>query len=88
MPTIVPVSDLRDYNKVLEKVTPTNPVFLTKNGRGKFMLVDLESERAKQEQWLMEELERAERRIANGEKGLTMGELEDMLETWKNQRKS
>lgn len=37
---IQPVSELRNYNKVLAKVTKNNPVFLTKNGYGKFALVD------------------------------------------------
>lgn len=39
---IQPVSELRNYNKVLEKVTKDDPVFLTKNGYGKFALVDIE----------------------------------------------
>ena len=32
---IRPVSELRNYNKVLDKVKKDNPVFLTKNGYGK-----------------------------------------------------
>ena len=39
---IQPVSELRNYNKVLEKVKKNSPVFLTKNGYGKFALVDIE----------------------------------------------
>lgn len=34
MPLIQPVSDLRNYNEVLQNVTDSKPVFLTKNGRG------------------------------------------------------
>lgn len=41
MPQIEPVSELRNYNKVLNKVKKDNPVFLTKNGYGKFALVDI-----------------------------------------------
>lgn len=39
---IKPVSELRNYNKVLDKVKKDNPVFLTKNGYGKFALIDIE----------------------------------------------
>lgn len=43
MPNIKPVSDLRNYNSVLRDVTPNSPVFLTKNGRGKFAIVSIEA---------------------------------------------
>ena len=36
MPNIKPISDLRNYNEVLRDVTIGSPVFLTKNGRGKY----------------------------------------------------
>lgn len=39
---IQPVSELRNYNKVLDRVKKDNPVFLTKNGYGKFALIDIE----------------------------------------------
>ena len=41
MPTILPVSDLRNYNEVLGAVTGDTPVFLTKNGRGRYAVVDI-----------------------------------------------
>ena len=41
MPTIKPVSDLRNYNDVLRDVAMGAPVFLTKNGRGKYVLLDI-----------------------------------------------
>ena len=41
MPTIMPLSDLRNYNQVLENVTAERPVFLTKNGRGRYAVVDI-----------------------------------------------
>lgn len=40
--SIKPVSALRDYNKLLKEVNPENPVFLTKNGYGKYAIVDIE----------------------------------------------
>ncbi len=42
MPNIKPVSDLRNYNEVLKDITVGEPVFLTKNGRGKYVIVDIE----------------------------------------------
>ena len=35
MPNILPVSDLRNYNEVLKNCQVGEPVFLTKNGRGR-----------------------------------------------------
>lgn len=42
MPNIKPVSDLRNYNEVLCDITVGEPVFLTKNGRGRYAIVDIE----------------------------------------------
>jgi len=42
MPNIKPVSDLRNYNDVLRDVAAGSPVFLTKNGRGRYALMDIE----------------------------------------------
>ncbi|MDR2108230.1 MAG: type II toxin-antitoxin system prevent-host-death family antitoxin [Coriobacteriales bacterium] len=42
MPTIKPVSDLRNYNDVLREVSLGQPVFLTRNGRGRYAILELE----------------------------------------------
>lgn len=42
MSVIKPVSDLRDYNKVLKDCGKGEPVILTKNGRGVFVVMSLE----------------------------------------------
>ena len=42
MPNIKPVSDLRNYTEVLRDISVGEPVFLTKNGRGKYAIVDIE----------------------------------------------
>lgn len=42
MPIIKPISDLRNYNEVIKEVTIGEPVFLTKNGRGKYVILDME----------------------------------------------
>ena len=41
MPNIKPISDLRNYTEVLDDVAVGAPVFLTKNGRGRYAIVDL-----------------------------------------------
>lgn len=62
MPNIKPVSDLRNYNEVLRDVEDGEPVFLTKNGRGRYVILDIEEfERIKAELKLMSELEKGER---------------------------
>ena len=42
MPVIKPISDLRSYNTVLNDVEIGAPVFLTKNGRGRYVLMDID----------------------------------------------
>ena len=42
MPNIRPVSDLRNYTDVLKDITVDAPVFLTKNGRGRYAIVDMD----------------------------------------------
>lgn len=62
MPSIKPVSDLRNYNEVLRDVENGEPVFLTKNGRGRYVILDIdEFEKIKAELKLMSELEKGER---------------------------
>ena len=41
MPNIKPISDLRNYTEVLQDVSVGAPVFLTKNGRGKYAILDI-----------------------------------------------
>ena len=61
MPNIKPVSDLRNYNEVLKGISVDEPVFLTKNGRGRFAIVDIEEyERNKAELHLLAELAKGE----------------------------
>lgn len=44
MATILPVSDLRNYNTVLEHVSEGTPVYLTVNGRGRYAIRDIADE--------------------------------------------
>jgi len=42
MPNIKPVSELRNYGEVLRDVAVGAPVFLTKNGHGRYAVLDIE----------------------------------------------
>ena len=44
MPTITPVSELRNYGVVLDKVSAGSPVYLTKNGHGAYCIRDMQDE--------------------------------------------
>ena len=62
MPNIKPVSDLRNYNEVLNDIAVGEPVFLTKNGRGKYAILDIrEYEKLCAELKLLSELEKGEK---------------------------
>ncbi|KAF0092329.1 MAG: prevent-host-death family protein [Fusobacteria bacterium] len=79
MPNIKPVSDLRNYNEVLKDIAEGEPVFLTKNGRGKYAIIIIEDyEKMKAEFRLMSELAQGEQ--SGRENGwLTMEEVVDKL---------
>ncbi len=42
MPTIKPISDLRNYGNILDKVTVGSPVYLTRNGCGAYSIRDMQ----------------------------------------------
>jgi len=79
MPNIKPVSDLRNYNEVLRDVAAGAPVFLTKNGRGKYALVDIvDYEKTQATLMLLSELTKGEK--SGREEGwLTIEEVEKSL---------
>lgn len=43
MPNIRPVSDLKNYMDVLNEISADTPVFLTKEGKGRYAIVDMET---------------------------------------------
>ena len=79
MPNIKPVSDLRNYTVVLRDISVGEPVFLTKNGRGKYAIVDIEEyEKTQAVIKLMGELTKGER--SGKENGWTdIAEVERLL---------
>lgn len=68
MPNIVPISDLRNYTSVLDNVAIGSPVYLTKNGRGCYAIIDI----AEQEEY--EKTKAALRLMCELEKGRRSGE--------------
>ncbi len=64
MPNIRPVSDLRNYNDVLSEITVDSPVFLTKNGKGLYAIVDMkEYDRQRATLKLLSELAKGEQSV-------------------------
>ena len=41
MPNIKPISDLRNYTDVLKDISSGSPVYLTKNGRSRYVILDM-----------------------------------------------
>lgn len=76
MPSILPVSDLRNYNEVLKNCQVGEPVFLTKNGRGRYVVIDMdEYERERAEKKLLMKIREAEEAVKDGEGWLSLEEL-------------
>lgn len=81
MPNIKPVSDLRNYNEVLVECEMGSPVFLTKNGRGKYVLIDIKEYEKQQATFkLMSKLVEAENILKSDEDWLDFSELKKALE--------
>lgn len=79
MPNIKPISDLRNYSEVLHDVAVGAPVFLTKNGRGRYAIVDIQDyEKTQATIRLMNELAKG-RRSGETEGWLTLETVEEHL---------
>jgi len=80
MPNIKPVSDLRNYNEVLKDIAFGSPVFLTKNGRGKYAIIDIkEYEKNEATIKLLSKLMESEKAIKNGDEWLTEEQVKQEL---------
>jgi len=83
MPNIRPVSELRNYGEVLREVAVGTPVFLTKNGHWRYVVLDIEEykeyEKMLAQRTLMIELDKGRR--SGEEKGwLSADEVRERLE--------
>lgn len=80
MPNIKPVSDLRNYNEVLKDIANGSPVFLTKNGRGKFAIMDIkEYEKNQATIKLLEKLIKAENRVKSNNDWMDEDQVKEKL---------
>lgn len=80
MASILPVSDLRNYNEVLKNCRAGEPVFLTKNGRGRFVVLDIEDyEHDLAERKLLMKLQEADDAVKDGEGWLSLDELKAIM---------
>lgn len=79
MPNIKPISDLRNYTEVLHDVAVGAPVFLTRNGRGRYAIMDIRDyERTQAALQLMNDLAKG-RRSGEEEGWLTLEAVEEHL---------
>ena len=80
MPNIKPLSDLRNYNNVLRSCQDGAPVFLTKNGRGRYVLMDIqEYEKQQAVIKLLSKLSEAEDAIKTGDEWKSLDDLRNAL---------
>ncbi len=81
MPKIRPVSDLRNYNDVLKACHIGEPVFLTKNGRGRYVLLDIqEYEKQHALTKLLTKLSDAEDAVKSGKESKILDDLKKELD--------
>lgn len=81
MPNILPVSDLRNYNEVLKNCHNGEPVFLTKNGRGKYVVMDIEDyEKEHAEKRLLIKLQKAESSIKSESDWMALEQVKNAME--------
>ena len=79
MPNIKPISDLRSYTAVLDEVTQGSPVFLTKNGRGRYVIQDIaDYERHEAERTLLAQLDFG-KRVADERGALTTEQVRSVF---------
>lgn len=68
MPTILPISDLRNYSDVLHKVDVDKPVYLTRNGLGTYVISKIDDyNRDETAEKLLQLIQEGEKSIADGE---------------------
>jgi len=79
MTNIKPISDLRNYTEVLNEVKEDSPVYLTRNGRGEYVIIKLnELDKLKATIKLLANLEEGQN-SARGKGWLSADEVEASL---------
>lgn len=80
MPTILPISELRNYTDVLNRVEINKPVYLTRNGRGAYVISridDFDKEATAED--LLTEIKKGEASLLDNE-SVTLSELLNELD--------
>ncbi len=79
MPNIKPISDLRNYTEVLSEVNENSPVYLTRNGRGEYVIIKLqELDRLKARIQRLEKLAEGEASVQEND-WISTGDVDKML---------
>jgi prevent-host-death family protein len=79
MPNIKPISDLRNYTEVLSEVNENSPVYLTRNGRGEYVIIKLqELDKLKAKIRLLEKLAEGEASVQEND-WISTGDVDKML---------
>lgn len=85
MPEIRPISDLKNYNEVVSCVSESQPVYLTKNGKGAYAIVKMsfveEFEKLKASVDLLSGIIASEDR-ADKEGWISQEEMEKIVSSW------
>ena len=84
MPSIKPISDLRNYTEVLKEVDAVSRVYLTRNGHGAYAIMSIEEadelDRLKAAHQIVADLNRAKER-AEREGWVGDDEIQDIMRT-------
>ncbi|HJQ09353.1 MAG TPA: hypothetical protein VJ836_07800 [Candidatus Saccharimonadales bacterium] len=68
MPKILPISDLRNYTEVLSQVDVDKPVYLTRNGRGTYIISKIDDyDRDQTVEELLKDIQKGEKSLAKDE---------------------
>jgi len=74
MPIILPISDLRNYNEVLNKVDVDKPVYLTRNGRGSYVISKIDDYNPeKTAENLLKEIQKGEKSLKDS--GISLDQI-------------
>jgi PHD/YefM family antitoxin component YafN of YafNO toxin-antitoxin module len=75
MPKILPISDLRNYTAVLSQVDVDKPVYLTRNGRGTYVISKIDDyDRDETVEELLKEIQKGEKSLTK-DGGIPLGEV-------------
>ncbi|HSW99499.1 MAG TPA: type II toxin-antitoxin system prevent-host-death family antitoxin [Patescibacteria group bacterium] len=75
MPKILPISDLRNYTEVLNQVDVDKPVYLTRNGRGTYVISKIDDyDREETVEELLKEIQKGEKSLAKNE-GIALDQI-------------